>query len=259
MNYKIVASIITQSLSIIIPAYNEEVRIEENLIRIDDFLNQYAPNSEMIIVNDGSSDNTKQVVTCFKRTSRSPVSCLTHKNRGKGFSVNRGMLTSTSELRLFTDADGSTDIHETLKLYIALQKFSADGSIGSRALPGSIIKSPQPFHRKITGNTLRALTRNTILPGIRDTQCGFKMFTKEFSELVFPKQTIDGFSFDLEILYLAKLYHQLVVEVPIVWEDQAGSKVDPVKESFRFIKTLGILLINRLQGQYSLTPPTPNT
>lgn len=254
MNLKIIAIQIKESLSVIVPAYNEEERIEETLIKIDNFLDIYAPNSEIIVVNDGSSDKTAQIVSAFKHSSWSPVTHIFQNNGGKGSAVRKGMLASSSELRLFTDADGATDIYETFKLYAALKKANADGSIGSRALKDSVILTPQPLLRKLTGNTLRTMTRTTILPGVHDTQCGHKLFTKEFVELLFPKLTINGFSFDLEILYLARLYKQLIVEVPIVWEDKAGSKVDPFKESYRFINTIGTLYRNRFQGVYGNIP-----
>ena len=254
MNLKIIAIQIKDSLSVIIPAYNEEERIAATLRKIDDFLHLFAPTSEIIVVNDGSSDRTAQIVTSFKNFSHSPVTHIFQNNGGKGSAVKKGMLASSSELRLFTDADGATDIYETFKLYAALKKANADGSIGSRALKDSVILTPQSLLRKITGNTLRTMTRATILPGIHDTQCGHKLFTKEFVQLLFPKLTIDGFSFDLELLYLARLYRQLIVEVPIVWEDKAGSKVDAFKESYRFVRTIGTLYSNRLRGVYGNIP-----
>ena len=254
MKLKIIAIKITESLSVIIPAYNEKDRILETLDKIDKFLHAHVIKGEIIVVNDGSSDKTAEMVASFKNYSYSQVTHIFQNNGGKGSAVRKGMLASNSELRLFTDADGATDIYETFKLYSALKKANADGSIGSRSLKESVILTPQSLLRKITGNTLKTMTRATILPGIHDTQCGHKLFTKEFVELLFPKLTINGFSFDLELLYLARLYRQLIVEVPIVWEDKAGSKVDPFKESYRFINTIGTLYINRFQGVYRDIP-----
>ncbi len=254
MKLKIIALQITESLSVIIPAYNEEARILETLEGINKFFQENSINGEIIVVNDGSSDRTAQIVSTVKNSCWVPITYIFQNNRGKGSAVKKGMLASSSELRLFTDADGATDIYETFKLYSALKKANADGSIGSRALKDSVILTPQSLLRKITGSTLRTITNTTILPGTHDTQCGHKLFTKEFVKLIFPKLTIDGFSFDLELLYLARLYKQLIVEVPIVWEDKAGSKVDPFKESYRFIHTIGSLYKNRLQGIYGNLP-----
>jgi dolichyl-phosphate beta-glucosyltransferase len=180
------------------------------------------------VVDDGSKDKTKEVVEQFPdvRLIAQP------KNMGKGAAVRRGMLESTGDFRVFTDADFSTPIYELEKL---LEKFNSgfDVCIGSRAVDRSLVKEHQPFYREYMGRIYNWIVQLLVIRGIKDTQCGFKGFTKKAAELVFSNTKIDGFSFDVEALYVAKLNNFKIAEVPVEWYNDDRSTVHPIKDSLR--------------------------
>lgn len=215
-------------VSIIIPAYNEETRIGTTLEAIGRYLAQQPYEAEVILVDDGSKDNTVAVA----REAFPHLRVVAYQpNRGKGCAIRTGMLESKGQYRLYTDADASTPIDDLDQFWPAF-KDGADVVFGSRMLPESEVAVRQPWHREAMGRAFNGLLRLFALTPFRDTQCGFKAFTAEAAELVFSLQQTDGFVADVEVLYIALLHKLKVVEVPVQWRNSADSRVrlsvDPV-------------------------------
>lgn len=231
-----------KQLSIIIPAYNEEQRIIKTLEKIYEFMNSKDFDFEVIVVDDGSKDKTADLVNLFGRG----VKLIKQpKNMGKGAAVRRGILEAEGNWRLFSDADLSTPIYEIDKLLkSALEGYEV--SIGSRAVDYSKIKKHQPFYREFMGKTFNKIVQMLVIKGIKDTQCGFKMFKAEAAIKVFSNSKIDGFGFDVEALYLAKKFNFKISEIPVEWYNDERSKVDPVRDSIRMFQE--ILKIKKLHG-----------
>lgn len=229
------------SVSFVIPVYNEEERIGTTL---DVVLNYFSDTDylvEVIVVDDGSTDKTADVVQSFGGHVKLFSYC---RNRGKGAAVRYGMLTSTGDYRVFSDADLSTPIYEIEKILDRLKE-GADVCIGSRALEPSLIKKHQPFYREFMGKTFNKFVQMLIMKGIEDTQCGFKGFTAESAKFLFSRSKIDGFSFDVEILYLAQKAKMKIEQVSIEWYNDQRTKVHPVRDSFNmFIELLKIKKIH---------------
>jgi len=210
-------------LSIIIPAFNEAQRIEPTLRRFHAFLAARPGSFELLVVDDGSADNTAALVLALAselpalRLLRSPA------NRGKGHAVRLGMLAATGCIRLFSDADGSTPISELPKLLQALAAGAAI-AIGSRYLAASLVTRPQPKFRIAWSRLVNRVVQHTILPGVADPHCGFKAFTAAAAEQLFPACTVAGWSFDLEVLAMAQAKGLGIREVPVRWADDARSK-----------------------------------
>ena len=216
-------------LSIVIPAYNEEKRIKKTIETILFYLEKHQYSYEILVVNDGSTDKTKEVVLEFKNRK---IKCLdTPRNKGKGYSVKAGILAATKEWILFTDADLSTPIEE-LETFLRYKE-NALVIIGSRNLPMSQITVKQPFLRSSLGKIFPLFVRLLLLPKIYDSQCGFKLYKKEAAKKIVEKQTIDGFCFDAEHLFLAKKLGYVIKEVPVSWANDERSKVRIVQDSFR--------------------------
>ena len=220
-----------KSISIIIPAYNEEERIENSLNSAIEFLTSKNYNFEIIVVDDGSTDKTAAIATQFT----DKVFVLEQpKNMGKGAAVRRGMLEAKGDIRIFTDADFSTPIYEVEKIVERITS-GADICIGSRALDPSMIKKHQPFYREFMGKTFNKFVQFMLVKGITDTQCGFKGFTGKATDIVFPNAKINGFSFDVEILYLASKADLKIEQVSVEWYNDARSKVNPIKDSIMML------------------------
>jgi len=212
-------------LSVIIPVYNEANRIGEALIKINDYFSCQEYSSEVIIVDDGSTDNTLKVI---QRTSKKiSLKCLIlsrESNRGKGYSVKEGVFQASGKFILFTDADLSTPIEELEKLIPWMGK-NYDIVIGSRGMKESDIQIHQSWLRETSGTIFNALVQCFIIRGIKDTQCGFKLFERNVAFDVFKRQRIEGFSFDVEILFVANRLGYKIKEVPRIWRDSRPSKV----------------------------------
>ena len=236
-------------LSIIIPAYNEEQRLGATLRTILTYLARQPYPTEIIVVDDGSQDGTLRVAARFCG-GNPPVRVLQNgRNRGKGFSVRQGFLHARGAYLLFSDADLSTPIEEVEKLLAALHT-PYDIAIGSRALPESCIEVHQPWYRENMGRFFNVLVRALVMPGIRDTQCGFKCFTQEAGLEIARRMTRERFSFDVEMLYLAGLLGYRVCEVPVVWRNSPQTRVHAVRDSASMFADLVAIRWNQLRGRY---------
>ena len=223
------------ALSIVIPAYNEEQRLPRTIEQIERYLDARQIAYELIIVDDGSTDATRQVMdAAAQRNSKIRLEALP-VNRGKGGALAAGVAVAKGDEVLVTDADLSTPIEELEKLEAAL-KAGAGVAIASRAVKGSQIEVPQPVYRVLMGKAFNLIVQVILLPGIWDTQCGFKLFRADVAHPVFAALTTDGFGYDPEVLYLAKRRGVKVAEVPVVWRHSAPTKVLPIKSSIDMFK-----------------------
>jgi dolichyl-phosphate beta-glucosyltransferase len=213
-------------LSVIIPAYNEELRLPRTLNHAIEYLKAQAYNSEIFVVNDGSKDGTERIV-CERSSDVIPVKLLAHAdgaNHGKGASVRKGMLEACGAFRLFMDADNSTTLDQVGRFWPLFNR-GYSVVIGSRALANSVIGVRQARHKELAGRMGNWLIQTLAVPGIADTQAGFKMFSAEAAEMIFPHQTIDRWGYDVELLVIARSHGLRIGEVPITWINASGSKV----------------------------------
>ncbi len=241
---------LSRSLSIIIPAYNEENRLPSTLLEVTGYLarSEWRP-AEILVVDDGSSDATVQVAEQFARDG-CPVRVLRNPgNRGKGFAVRHGMQEGTGDWLLFSDADLSTPIAEIEKLWAALQGGDAAVAIGSRALDRSLIGVRQPAFRERAGQIFNWVMQRVLGLPISDTQCGFKLFRQDAARAVFERQRLDRFGFDAEALFIARKLGFGIREVPVRWNDVAGSKVSMSSGARGFVDLVRVRL-NDLRGIY---------
>lgn len=235
-------------LSVVIPAYNEEIRIIPTIGAIASYLADLDIPWELIVADDGSRDQTAQLVEELGFVNLRLLRA--ERNTGKGNAVHRGMLAARGRYILFTDADNSTPIEEISKLLHKVQHEGYDIAVGSRAADGAA-EGHKSWVRHLLSGGLRWLVRVLFRIGVRDTQCGFKLYTREAAHRLHRAQTIMGFSFDLEILYLAAKLGYRVAEVPVHWIDAPGSKVDMGKEVKRFLRDLFRIKWNDLRGVYA--------
>lgn len=234
-------------LSLIIPAYNEADRIQATLESTEAYLNEQGYDYEIIVVDDGSTDATQQVV----RDTHPEVHLESYgENRGKGYAVRHGMAIAKGEFRLFSDADSSTPVDELEKVWPRFDA-GADVVIGSRALPGSDIEEHQPWYRENMGRAFNTMLRAAGLTRFRDTQCGFKAFTRRASDIVFPRQTIDGFAFDPEILLIAQIHGLRIDEVPVRWINCPHTRVNAFTDSSRMFAEMVQIRLNATRGKYA--------
>ena len=218
-------------ISVIVPVYNEEELIAGTLREIDSFLKSSGWEFEIIVVDDGSIDKSKETV---KTLNNSKIKLLEHqRNFGKGRAVKSGMLASSGDFLLFMDADNSTTIDNLEHFLNQLKSNEADIVIASRDVPGAVIRSHQSLVKERSGKFGNLLVRSLLLSDFKDTQCGFKLFKRECLK-IFKKQTVDGWGFDFEILFLAKRYNFSVLELPVVWTNNPDSKV----KTFDYLATL---------------------
>ncbi len=230
-------------LSVIIPAYNEQWRLPTTLIDIIDYLESKHSKYEVIVVDDGSSDDTEQAVRKFERICAHIRLVRLPNNYGKGHAVRTGMLSARGKYLLFTDADGSTPMKEIERLRRAIEQGGADIAIGSRAMESEDTHVETVWHRKLLGRVFHFFVHSILLPGFHDTQCGFKLFTRPAARFVFGRQRANGFSFDLEILHLARKAGLTISEIPVNWTNVAGSKVNLVTDAAKMFRDLFIFRI----------------
>lgn len=238
-------------ISIIIPAYNEENRIKNTLLSIQDYISSNKINAEIIVVNDGSKDSTVEVVKSYQNKIPNLQIIDLGKNCGKGAAVKQGVIKSRGKLILFTDADNSTPIEELEKLQKSLMTNNAQIAIGSRYLQDSSVKIKQPKYRIFIGRAGNLLIRMFLIDGLRDTQCGFKLFTSDAAKNIFQFQKVSRFGFDMEALVVAGHLGYKIVEVPVSWFNSAESRVRPIKDALITLKDLVYIKLNIWSGRYN--------
>lgn len=250
-NQNISAPELKFDLSIIIPAYNEENRIKSTLIVIANYIKDENLNAEIVIVDDGSADNTTKIVEEFQEKNKNISLIALAKNCGKGFAVKKGVEASRGKYILFTDADNSTPIQEFKKLYAALLKNNAQIAIGSRYLRDDSVKIKQPLYRILLGRAGNLLIRTFLIDGIKDTQCGFKLFEHEAARNIFALQKVKRFGFDMESLAVAKNLGYKIIEIPVSWFNSAQSRFRPIKDALITLKDLVYIKLNFWSGRYN--------
>ncbi|MBW3624889.1 MAG: glycosyltransferase family 2 protein [Armatimonadetes bacterium] len=237
------------SLSIVIPAYNEEARLPATLETVWSYLRTRPYPADILIVDDGSRDATPRIVSEFGRDK--PVRLLSSGHRGKGGAVRQGMLAAEGDFILMTDADLSTPIEDLEPLLRAATE-GYDVVIGSRALKDSTLIVRQPFYREMMGRTGNLLIQTLLLPGIHDTQCGFKLFRRDAAREIFSRSVMSGMSFDIEVLYLARRLGYTIKEMPVRWSHRPGSKMRLVRDYGGTLRDL--VKIRRLHRHLSPLP-----
>jgi dolichyl-phosphate beta-glucosyltransferase len=240
--------------SIVIPAYNESARLGASLQKVLDYLHAQEWDAEVVVVNDGSRDNTADIIRDF--AAKDPAVRLVENpgNHGKGYSVRNGMLQAGGEILIFSDADLSSPIEESSKLLTALEG-GADIAIGSRWLRAETQTQRQPLHRQIFGRIFNLLLRITLGLHFKDTQCGFKSFTRTTAQAIFPLQKIERWGFDPEILFLAQKMGFKIKEVPVLWGHSGGTRINPLVDGFRMFAEMLHVRWYSLTGKYDGTGP----
>ena len=240
------------TLSIVVPAYNEATRLGKSLPEILDYLNRETSGSELIVVDDGSSDNTaavaREVLANAGGVRTSVVSY--QSNLGKGRAVRLGLQASRGDITLFTDADLSTPITETPKLVEPIARGECDVAFGSRALDRKLIGVHQPWRREQGGRVFNLAVRLATGLPFWDTQCGFKAFRMELCRPLIEGATIDRFGFDVELIYLAYQAGLRLREVPVRWDHYEGSKINLFSDSFKMLNEVGLIRQQARRGVY---------
>jgi len=241
--------------SIVIPAYNESDRIRPTLDEIIRHAHEQRWEAEILVVDDGSRDDTPEIVRAYSREHPQIQLIQNPGNRGKGFSVRNGMLHARGDICLFTDADLSSPISEAEKLFDAIRQ-GADIAIGSRWLRAELQTERQPLYRQAFGRIFNLLLRLLLGLHFVDTQCGFKAFRREAAQRIFPLQKIERWGFDPEILFLARRMGLRVVEVPVIWAHSEGTRLHPFRDGIRMFGDVIRIRWNALTGAYANPPVT---
>jgi len=237
-----------QQVSIVLPAYNEEKRIGTTLQTIIAYCEKHLQDYEIIVVDDASTDNTKEIVTQNANSKTRYVH--NKKNKGKGYSVRRGILQAKMPFVLFSDSDLATPIEELLPMLKQMSE-GYDVVIASRNMKASKRVVKQPVYRQLLGQLFPLLVRICLGLPYKDTQCGFKLFTKRAGKTIFKQVTIERWAFDVEALFIAKKKKFLVKEVPVSWFDGGESKINPVKDSIRMLRDIIHVRIQQCKGRYT--------
>ena len=233
--------------SIIIPAYNEENRLPGTLEQLFRFLEKQPFASEIIVVENGSNDRTFEIAQKFANGQKN-VHVLHNEQRGKGKAIQRGVLAASGEYIFLCDADLSMPVEEIRK-FIPPQLENFDIAIASREAPGSV-RYNEPYYRHFTGRVFNTLIRLLVLPSLQDTQCGFKCIRAKVARDIFPYQTLTGWAFDVELLYIARHHGYQIAEIPIHWYFNADSKISVFRDSLRMFLDLLRIRRNALLGLY---------
>jgi dolichyl-phosphate beta-glucosyltransferase len=239
-------------LSIVIPAYNEEPRLPETLRRIAEYLPTLGLRTEVLVVDDGSTDRTAAMAESFRGKLTGLRVLSNDRNRGKGYSVRRGMLEAQGDMVLFTDADLSAPIEESEKLLRPLNS-GYDMAIGSRAMDRSLISTRQSVFRETAGIIFNKIVRVVLRLPFVDTQCGFKAFRRERCRIIFEQQRIEGFGFDPELLYLARHNGLRAIEIPVRWGHSPATKVNMLGDSLKMFVDIFTIRWNSMSGRYART------
>ena len=232
--------------SIVIPAHNEQNRLPSTLEDIFHFLKQQSFSSEVIVVENGSTDNTLAIAQRFAEQHENLR--VLQSEKGKGAAVQRGMLAATGDYRFMCDADLSMPVEEIVK-FIPPKLQDFDIAIASREAKGAV-RFNEPSYRHWGGRGINFLIQTLILPGLNDTQCGFKCFRAEVAKDIFSRQTLHGWSFDIELLYIARRHGYRVVEIPIHWHHFSDSKVSALRDALDMIKDIFRIHANARRGLY---------
>jgi len=232
--------------SIIIPAHNEQKRLPNTLEEIFHFLEQQSFTAEVIVVENGSTDNTHQIAQQFAKQHENLF--VFQSEKGKGAAVQRGMLAAKGDYRFMCDADLSMPVEEIVK-FIPPKLQDFDIAIASREAKGAV-RYDEPFYRHLGGRGINFIIQTLILPGLNDTQCGFKCFHAEVAEDIFSRQTLHGWSFDIELLYIARRHGYGIVEIPIHWHHFSDSKVSALRDAFNMIRDIFRIHANARRGLY---------
>lgn len=238
-------------LSIIIPAHNEEQRLPSSLEQIFHFLEKQPFTSEVVVVENGSTDRTYAIAREFA-ARHSNLRVIQNDWRGKGLAIQRGVREAVGEYLFMCDADLSMPIDEISK-FIPPQLQNIDIAIASREAPGAV-RYHEPYYRHLTGRVFNTLIRLLVLPGLQDTQCGFKCIRADVARDIFPYQTLTGWAFDVELLYIARHHGYQVVEIPIHWYFNADSKISVLRDSLRMFLDLLLIRRNAWRGLYDPKP-----
>ena len=235
--------------SIVIPAYNEGARLGATLEKVLAYVRQQGWTAEVIVVNDGSSDNTAEIVCAFREKNPEVRLLENPGNRGKGYSVRSGMLRTRGEVVVFSDADLSSPIEEMPKLLQALTA-GADIAIGSRWLRAELQTQRQSAHRQLFGRVFNLLLRIVLGLQFKDTQCGFKAFSRRAAQTILPHQQIERWGFDPEILFLARKFGFRVEEVPVLWGHCGGTRIHPLADGARMFQEMLRVRWYNITGKY---------
>jgi dolichyl-phosphate beta-glucosyltransferase len=238
--------------SVIIPAYNESNRLRPTLDELLRYFEQRNSDAEILVVDDGSRDDTRDIVREYARAHSQVVLVENPGNRGKGYSVRNGMLHARGDICLFTDADLSSPIGEAQKLFDAIAA-GADIAIGSRWLRADLQTERQPLYRQLFGRIFNLVLRIFLGLNFADTQCGFKAFRREAAQRIFPLQRIERWGFDPEILFLARRLDFSVKEVPVVWAHSEGTRLNPFRDGVRMFGEVLRIRWNSIVGAYAST------
>ena len=235
-------------LSIVIPSFNEELRLPGTLAQISSYIRTSKRETEVIVVDDGSTDRTSDVATSFRGEIQRLRVVRNQSNRGKGYSVRRGMIEARGRVVLFTDADLSAPIAEADKLLAALADH--DVAIGSRAMDRSLISIHQSAFREYAGIIFNFIVRAILRLPFVDTQCGFKAFRRDRCRVIFEQQRIERFGFDPELLYLARHHGLSAAEIPVRWAHSPDTKVSMFRDSVQMFLDVFVIRWNALSGRY---------
>jgi dolichyl-phosphate beta-glucosyltransferase len=244
------------SYTIVLPAYNEAERIGKSLDKILRFAGEHERKFEIIVVNDGSTDDTAGIVRGYAERHESVTLLENPGNRGKGYSVRNGMMHAHGDVLLFSDADLSSPIAEAEKLFGAIAA-GADVAIGSRWLRPDLQVKPQPLYRRVLGRMFNLALRMILGLNYKDTQCGFKGFRRSAAEQIFPRQAIERWGFDPELLYLAKRAGLRIEEVPVLWAHREGTRIHPWRDGFRMFVELFWIRWYAISGKYRQAAVSP--
>lgn len=236
-------------LSIVIPAFNEGARIERTLLRVLECVRERAWDAEVLVVDDGSTDETASIVRRFMESATELHLIQNPGNRGKGYSVRNGLLQAAGAVVMFTDADLSAPMEEAERLFTAIQG-GADVAIGSRWLDRSRQTLHQPLYRRFFGRCFNAVTRAVMGLPYADTQCGFKAFRREAAQVIFRLQRVERWGFDPEILFIARKLGFKIAEVPVSWGHDERSKISYLRDGSRMLQDMATIRSNSVLGRY---------
>jgi dolichyl-phosphate beta-glucosyltransferase len=238
-------------VSIIVPAYNEEQRLPPMLERINAFLGQQSFTVELLIVENGSMDRTTEIA--LEYAARFPYIRVLHSAKGKGAAVREGVLAAGGQYLYIADTDLAVPIEELVK-FIPPQLKQFEVAIASREAPGAR-RVNEPFYRHLMGRVYNLVAQILVVPGIKDTQCGFKCFSRDAARKIFAVQVMGGWGFDVEVLHIARRRGYRIVEVPVIWYYGEGSRISPLKDSLRMLGELWRVRQNGRRGVYDAMPP----